>query len=96
MKRFGILKEILLTEKSNALLADAGKYVFVVSHDANKNQIARAVEAAFDVKVDSVNVIHCRGKAKRVRSRMRNLYTIVGNKKKAVVALKSGYKIDVA
>jgi large subunit ribosomal protein L23 len=96
MKNFEILKEILLTEKSNLLLSEKQQYVFVVDAGARKNQIASAVEAAFGVKVVGVNVISCHGKAKRVRSKGRNRYTIVGRKKKAIVVLKEGNKIDVA
>ncbi|MDR2738063.1 MAG: 50S ribosomal protein L23 [Puniceicoccales bacterium] len=96
MKNFEILKEILLTEKSNLLLSEKGQYVFVVDAGACKTQIARAIEAAFGVRVAGVNVINYRGKAKRIRSKNRNRYTIVGRKKKAIVVLKDGDKIDVA
>ncbi|MDR1173505.1 MAG: 50S ribosomal protein L23 [Puniceicoccales bacterium] len=96
MENFGILKEILLTEKSNALLSDKQQYVFVVDQKTNKGQIARAVEKAFNVKVVRVNVINCCGRPKRVRSKSSRRYTLVGKKKKAIVVLKDGYKIDVA
>ncbi|MDR0693647.1 MAG: 50S ribosomal protein L23 [Puniceicoccales bacterium] len=99
MENFGILKEILLTEKSNALLSDKQQYVFIVDQKTNKGQIARAVEKAFNVKVVRVNVINCCGRPKRVRSKSshrRARYTLVGKKKKAIVVLKDGYKIDVA
>jgi large subunit ribosomal protein L23 len=96
MNRFDVLREILLTEKSNLLLSGGQRYTFVVDSRATKGQIAEAVEAAFAVKVASVNVINCHGKAKRVRSKGRNRYTIVGRKKKAMVALKDGHRIDVA
>ncbi|MDR1595551.1 MAG: 50S ribosomal protein L23 [Puniceicoccales bacterium] len=95
MKTFGILKEILLTEKSNLLLSEGQRYSFVVDAAANKTQIARAVEVAFGVGVVSVNVVNCCGKAKRVRSKARNRFTVVGKKKKAIVSLAEGDKIDV-
>ncbi|MDR3144200.1 MAG: 50S ribosomal protein L23 [Puniceicoccales bacterium] len=95
MKKFNVLKEILLTEKSNMLLSESRRYVFVVDASANKRQVADAVGAAFGVKVVDVNIINYRGKAKRVRSKARNRYTIVGARKKAIVALRDGDKIDV-
>ncbi|MDR2779075.1 MAG: 50S ribosomal protein L23 [Puniceicoccales bacterium] len=96
MENFGILKEILLTEKSNALLSDQQQYVFVVDPKASKGQIAKAIELTFNVKVVRVNVINCYGRPKRVRSKFSRRYTLVGKKKKAIVVLKDGDKIDVA
>jgi len=55
----------LITEKTNDLMAD-NKYSFVVRRDANKIEIAQAVEKLFKVKVDSVNTANIRGKLKRL------------------------------
>ena len=96
MKVFEVLKQILLTEKSNLLLSEQQKYVFCVDKSATKSQIARAVEEVFGVSVDDVNIINCPCKRKRVRSRTRNRYTLVNGNKKAIVLLKDGNKIDVA
>jgi len=41
------------------------RYVFEVAKDANKIEIRKAVEAVFDVKVDSVNTLRTLGKIKR-------------------------------
>ena len=41
------------------------KYVFQVAIDANKIEIKQAVEAAFGVKVESVNTLRTLGKIKR-------------------------------
>lgn len=41
------------------------KYTFVVKKDANKVEIAKAVEELFDVKVDSVNTMNVRGHLRR-------------------------------
>ncbi|MBQ9553360.1 MAG: 50S ribosomal protein L23 [Clostridia bacterium] len=55
----------LITEESMAGAAYK-KYSFVVAKDANKIEIARAVEALFDgVKVAKVNTINCLGKLRR-------------------------------
>ncbi len=42
------------------------KYTFKVKKDANKIEIAKAVEALFDVKVAKVNTISVRGRFKRM------------------------------
>ena len=55
----------LITEESMAGAAYK-KYSFVVAKDANKIEIARAVEALFEgVKVKKVNTVNCRGKLRR-------------------------------
>ena len=53
-----------LTEKSYDGMADK-RYVFQVAINANKIEIKQAVEAAFGVKVESVNTINRLGKVKR-------------------------------
>lgn len=44
----------------------AGKYTFKVAKDANKVEIAKAVEQLFSVEVTKVNTMNCKGRAKRV------------------------------
>jgi large subunit ribosomal protein L23 len=48
----------ILTEKSFDLLETENKVVFAVSPKATKLEIRDAVEKAYNVKVDSVNVIN--------------------------------------
>ena len=59
-----ILKPII-TEDSMMRIADK-KYTFRVAVDANKIEIAKAVEALFNVSVAKVNTMNCKGKAKRM------------------------------
>ena len=54
----------VLTEKAYDGLADK-RYVFEVALNANKIEIKQAVEAVFDVKVESVNTLRTLGKIKR-------------------------------
>ena len=62
---YDIIVRPIITER--ALSDVAGKkYVFEVAKDANKVEIKKAVEAAFDVKVKDVNTLTVRGKRKRV------------------------------
>jgi large subunit ribosomal protein L23 len=77
----------LLTEKGYDGIADK-KYPFVVAKSANKTEIKLAVEKLFDVKVESVNTVNCKGKLKRMG---RNEgYTPAF--KKAIVQLKADSK----
>ncbi len=79
-----------VSEKAMAL-AESGVYVFDVPAAANKPAIARAVEAAFKVKVASVNVIVAKGKPKvfkRQASQRRDI-------KKALVKLQKGQTIKL-
>ena len=59
-----ILKPII-TEDSMERLPN-GKYTFQVAKDANKVEIAKAIEELFDVKVAKVNTISVKGKQKRM------------------------------
>ena len=44
----------------------SGKYTFKVAKDANKVEIAKAVEQLFGVEVTKVNTLNCKGRARRV------------------------------
>ena len=55
-----ILKPII-TEKSMAGIS-LKKYTFKVAKDANKIEIAKAVESLFNVTVDKVNTMNCKGR----------------------------------
>jgi len=82
-------RPIALTEKST-LLKEQNQVIFEVARDANKIQIANAVEALFNVKVASVNTLIMRGKERR----MGKGYAKMQNWKKAIVTLKEGNAID--
>ncbi len=82
-----IIIKPVLTEKGYDGIADK-KYVFIVDKKANKTQIKQAVEKIFNVQVEYVNTLHCKGKLKRMG---RNEgYT--PDTKKAVVQLKASSK----
>ncbi len=59
-----ILKPII-TEKSMAGIS-LKKYTFKVAKDANKIEIAKAVEELFGVTVKKVNTMNCHGRLKRM------------------------------
>ena len=87
MKERDIIIRPLLTEKSYADISSK-KYVFVVSKTANKTEIKLAIEKLFDVQVESVNTVNCRGKLKR----MGRYEGYTPSYKKAIVQLKADSK----
>lgn len=81
-----ILKPVI-TEKSIQGLADK-KYTFKVAPDANKIEIAKAVEELFGVDVAKVNTINLEGKMKRLGVHQGRR----ASWKKAIVTLKENSK----
>ena len=62
-----VVRQPLITEKTTILRESRDVYCFRVHRDANKIEIARAVEALFDkVKVADVRTSRVRGKTKRL------------------------------
>lgn len=85
-----IIQEPVITEKAT-LLREGGKYVFRVDKRANKIQIRQAVEAIFDVHVESVRTVSVPSKPKR-----QGLFA--GRRagwKKAYVTLRAGDSIEI-
>ena len=65
---YDIIKRPIITEQSMAE-TEAKKYTFEVAKDANKIEIAKAVEEIFGVKVAKVNTLNMQGKMKRMGNR---------------------------
>lgn len=61
---YDIIKRPVITEQSMSE-TEMKKYVFEVAKDANKIEIAKAVEEIFGVKVVKVNTLNQQGKLKR-------------------------------
>ena len=61
---YDIIKRPIITEQSMEA-ATFKKYTFEVAKDANKIEIAKAVEEIFGVKVAKVNTLNMQGKEKR-------------------------------
>lgn len=66
-------------------------YTFEVAKEANKVEIAQAIEAIFDVKVVKVNTLNVKAKPKRVRYQLGKTRTW----KKAMITLKEGDSIEL-
>jgi large subunit ribosomal protein L23 len=81
----------LVTEKSTTGLASDRTHAFVVSLDADKNRIKRAIEEFYGVKVDTVRTMVIRGKTKRFGRHFGKRK----NWKKAYVTLAEGETINV-
>ncbi len=64
MTAYDIIKRPIITEQSMAETANK-KYVFEVAKDANKIEIAKAIEEIFGVKVAKVNTLNMQGKEKQ-------------------------------
>jgi len=87
---YRVLRKPMVTEKSTSLLQD-NKYTFEVDPKANKTEIKQAVESLFKVKVEKVNTMRVKGKLKRVRQ----IQGRTPDRKKAIVTLKQGDKIEI-
>ena len=61
---YDIIKRPVITEQSMSM-TELKRYTFEVARDANKIEIAKAVEEIFGVKVAKVNTINMYGKEKR-------------------------------
>ena len=83
-----IILRPVITEASMAGIQQK-KYTFKVASDANKIEIAKAVEALFPgTKVAKVNTMNCRGRFKR----MGRTAGYTASSKKAIVTLAEGSK----
>ena len=88
---YDVIVRPIITEKSTDQLDRHRKYSFVVARDANKVEIAHAVEKLFTVKVEGVRTMQYRGKERRVGR-------VLGRRaawKKAVVTLREGDTIEI-
>lgn len=80
-----------VSEKGARLQAQSNQVVFKVRPDADKDEIRRAVELMFEVKVADVQVSNVKGKSKRHGQ-------VIGRRsdwKKAYVRLAEGQSIDL-
>lgn len=87
---YDVIRRPIISEKSTALAEVGNRYVFEVSHEANKQEIRDAVQRLFSVKVSAVRTLVMHGKVKRVG----RFETKRSNWKKAIVTLAEGQKID--
>ena len=87
---YRVLARPHVTEKAANLGAE-NKYVFVVSPDANKIEIAKAIREVYGVKPASVNIIKVKGKKVnygRMKGKRKDW-------KKAIIMLPAGKSINI-
>lgn len=87
---FDIVTTPLITEKGTMVSELGNQVVFRVQRDASKDEIRRAVESLFKVKVEKVRTLNLLGKVRRVGRH-------AGRRpawKKAYVTLAEGQRID--
>lgn len=88
---YDVIRRPLITEKANIYKEARNTYLFEVPINVNKQEIRQAVEAVFNVKVESVRTCIVRGKIKRIG----RFFGKRPNWKKAYVKLQKGYTIDI-
>ncbi len=91
MHIYEVLKRPLQTEKSNRLKDELRQYAFEVDLRANKNQVKKAVESAFNVQVLNVNVMRVARRRKHFGRRLS--YAPIW--KKAVVTIRADQRIEL-
>jgi large subunit ribosomal protein L23 len=89
-----VLIRPVISEKTTELSEDLNQYAFVVSKEAEKGQIKRAVEARYGVKVVRVNTSVMPGKKKSRYTRSGVVSGSTGSYKKALVTVAEGEMID--
>ena len=89
-----VIKKPLVTEKAMKI-GLKNQYAFIVERYANKIEIKKAVEELFEVEVTSVRTLNVKGKIKSRFTRRGVQRGRTAARKKAVVTLKEGQKIDL-
>jgi large subunit ribosomal protein L23 len=85
-EHYRVIRQPFITEKSTMLKEKDGTLVLHVDIEATKPQVKAAVEAVFEVEVESVNIQRVKGKVKR-RGRFEGRRA---ERKKAYIKLKPG------
>ena len=89
---YDILRRPIISEKA-AKLSESNGVAFEVACDATKEDVARAVQAIYNVKPTKVNIVVVKGKVKTFRGRSTGTQRKV---KKAYVSLPKDAKLDLA
>lgn len=81
----------IITEKSMRAMDEDNKVTFEVAKNTNKVQIKLAVEEIFNVKVEKVNIVNVKPKAKRMGKYEGTTKAV----KKAIVKIAEGQEINL-
>jgi large subunit ribosomal protein L23 len=91
MDNTNVIIKPLITEKSTHQQNTRNTYAFEVHQGANKQQIKKAVEELYSVKVTDVRTMNRRGKPRRTKYKM----TTTSAWKRAVVVLEENSRIEL-
>ncbi|MDE6478102.1 MAG: 50S ribosomal protein L23 [Alphaproteobacteria bacterium] len=89
---YGILRRPIISEKA-AKVSESNGIVFEVAANATKEDVARAVQAIYNVKPTKVNIVVVKGKVKTFRGRSTGTQRTV---KKAYVSLPADATLDLS
>lgn len=89
---YDVLRRPIVSEKA-VKLSEANSVAFEVDARATKEDVARAVQAIYNVKPTKVNIVVVKGKVKQFRGRGTGTQRTV---KKAYVSLPADAKLDLA
>jgi len=87
---YDVIKKPYFTEKGMDLKEKENKILVEVNINANKHEIKEAMEGIFKVKVEKVATVRVMGKVKRFGKSIGRR----PDRKKAIVTLKKGEKLD--
>ena len=90
----GYIIKPLVTEKMTKITEKLNKYGFIVRPEANKIEIAKEVEALYNLTVVAVNTCRYAGKNKTRYTKAGLVKGRTNAYKKAIVTLKEGESID--
>ena len=79
----------VITEKTSLLLNNYNQYVFYIPQTCNKIIFSNFISSHYGVTVSKVNILNVKGKVKNRPKKGRT-----SDRKKAIVSLASGQKID--
>ena len=89
---YDILRRPIISEKA-AKLSESNGVAFEVAANATKEDVARAIQAIYNVKPTKVNIVVVKGKVKTFRGRGTGTQRTM---KKAYISLPADAKLDLA
>ena len=90
MNAYDIIRRPRITEQSVHVQNEHNQYTFEVHPKSNKNEIKKAIESLFEVKVTKINTMNKHGKLRRVGKST----GLSAAWKKAIVTLAEGQQIE--
>ncbi|MCX7803562.1 MAG: 50S ribosomal protein L23 [Planctomycetota bacterium] len=86
---YAVIRRPIMTEKSHSIRKDRNQYTFEIHRSATKDDVKRAVEKLFNVKVAAVRTMNIKPRTKVFR-RLRGKPGKTRGWKKAIITLAPG------